>query len=187
MKPQMLYIDNMVCHRCILAVEQIMNDLGWKIHDLKLGKVNATSPAGTVPIIELESRLNAIGFSLREDRGGMANVVKGIVISHVYNDRIVNRNLSDLISGQIFKEYSYISRRFSAETGRTIEAYYTDQRMERARNLLATSDLPIAEIGALLKYSAASHFSAAFRRVDGISPSAFRKRNDYVPVPLDKV
>jgi AraC-like DNA-binding protein len=188
MEPQILYIDDMVCQRCILSVEKIMTDLGWTINSIKLGEVRAVPPEGPSTMDRLVSDLVAIGFQVLDDQHSLASQVRSVVIEHVYNDRVASgTNLSDLITAVLFKEYSYISRKFSAATGRTIEAYYTDQRMERGRKLLATTNIPISDISSLMKYAAPSHFAAAFRRAEGVTPSAYRKLNDFVPSPLDQV
>jgi AraC-like DNA-binding protein len=47
-------------------------------------------------------------------------------------------------------------------------------RIERARRLLAESDLPIAEVGAEVGYSNQSHFTKIFREATGMTPKAFR-------------
>ncbi|WP_020569037.1 helix-turn-helix transcriptional regulator [Neolewinella persica] len=189
MEPKTIYINGMVCQRCILAVERILMEAGWTIHDITLGEVRATPPPGGDGVMERVARkLEAIGFRLGEDQHGFIVRVKGVVIDHVYNDAAsATVNLSELIVNAVFKEYSYVSRTFSAVTGRTIETFYTDHRMERSRKLLATTDTPISDISRRLKYAAPSHFSAAFRREEGVTPSAYRKNNDFVPRALDEI
>jgi AraC-like DNA-binding protein len=188
MELQTLYIDDMVCRRCILSVEKIMTELGWKIDSIQLGEVRAVPPVGPSTIDRLSRDLSKVGFRLLDEHDSLVSQVKGVVIAYVYNDRVAaGTNLSDLIMARLFKEYSYISRKFSTTTGRTIEAYYTAQRMERARKLLATTDIPVSNISSLLKYAAPSHFSAAFRRAEGVTPTTYRKHNDFVPKPLNEV
>jgi AraC family transcriptional regulator len=48
-------------------------------------------------------------------------------------------------------------------------------RIERARQYLAESDTPLAEIALRIGYSDQSHFATAFKRLTGFSPSRFRK------------
>ena len=49
------------------------------------------------------------------------------------------------------------------------------RRMEKARHLLLTTDLPVQEIGQQVGFSNAQHFSTRFRRLTGQSPRAFRE------------
>jgi AraC-like DNA-binding protein len=48
-------------------------------------------------------------------------------------------------------------------------------RFDRARQMMQTTDVPLAEIAVLLGYSDASAFTRAFRRWSGMSPSMWRR------------
>jgi AraC family transcriptional regulator len=48
-------------------------------------------------------------------------------------------------------------------------------RVERAQQYLAESDTPLAEIAFRVGYSDQSHFTTAFKRLTGLTPSQFRK------------
>ena len=48
-------------------------------------------------------------------------------------------------------------------------------RLRRARELLDTSNLPLAEVAGRLGFSETASLSRFFRRVSGVSPSAYRK------------
>lgn len=66
-------------------------------------------------------------------------------------------------------------RSFKRATGMTPHRFVLQERIERARRLLASSDLPIVEIALMLGFSSQSHFGAAFRAIAGQSPSVYRK------------
>lgn len=65
---------------------------------------------------------------------------------------------------------------FSRLLGRTIEREIMRVRLERARTLLLRTDLGMAAIAAASGFAHASHFSAAFKRVMGVSPRDFRSK-----------
>lgn len=67
---------------------------------------------------------------------------------------------------------------FRARFGMTVARYILVQRVERARVLLATSALPVAEIGRLVGLPDPQHFNKRFRAVVGEAPSACRGRID---------
>jgi AraC family transcriptional regulator len=69
---------------------------------------------------------------------------------------------------------NHFVRRFRERTGSTPFAYLTRLRMDAARGMLSTSELPISEVAALCGYSNAGAFSSAFQRHVGSSPSTFR-------------
>lgn len=65
-------------------------------------------------------------------------------------------------------------RRFKAETGRAPHTYLTYRRLSRAREMIATTRTPIADIAWSLGFGDASRFSLQFKRQFGAPPSAFR-------------
>lgn len=71
---------------------------------------------------------------------------------------------------------SHFSARFHAVTGFSVTEYVKRLRMARARALLITSDLSIAEIAAGVGYPDQFYFSRQFRAVTGSSPRDFRHR-----------
>lgn len=71
----------------------------------------------------------------------------------------------------------HLMRAFKQSTGQTIMEFVQQVRIRRAEYLLADTDLPLPEIAARLGFSHYSAFSAAFRRVVGETPRAFRQRH----------
>ncbi|MCY1676521.1 AraC family transcriptional regulator [Pseudarthrobacter sp. SL88] len=69
---------------------------------------------------------------------------------------------------------SYLSKLFREATGGGVLAHHTALKMARARLLLDTTDLPIAEVGREIGLQDQFYFSRQFRRVHGVSPSAYR-------------
>ena len=68
----------------------------------------------------------------------------------------------------------HFSRLFKAATGATPFQFVTRTRMERAKQLLRKTRLPIFEIAERVGYQKPSHFSARFRAVSGCGPDAYR-------------
>ncbi|MET8567489.1 AraC family transcriptional regulator [Streptomyces sp. NPDC004783] len=69
------------------------------------------------------------------------------------------------------------ARRFSALVGRPPLAYLTDWRMALAADRLRVPGVTVAEVGSEVGYTDGFSFSAAFKRVRGIPPSAHRDRS----------
>ena len=65
---------------------------------------------------------------------------------------------------------------FRQATGETIGAYALRRRMDAARDLLATTDLAIAEVARRVGYAQPGSFTDAFERACGETPSAWRAR-----------
>jgi AraC-like DNA-binding protein len=62
-----------------------------------------------------------------------------------------------------------------AEAGATYTGLVAASRFRLARAWLTESDMPVAEIAAVLGYTDASNFARAFRRQTGMSPLAYRR------------
>ena len=74
-----------------------------------------------------------------------------------------------------YSEY-HLSRKFRQEMGVSIGAYTKYVRVERAKLLLLSTDMPIAQIGEALHFASPSHFAGSFREVTGMTPQQFRKK-----------
>lgn len=71
---------------------------------------------------------------------------------------------------------SHFSARFKAVTGFSVTEYVRRLRMARARQLLITTDRPVADVAAEVGYPDPFYFSRQFRLVHGISPRSYQSR-----------
>ena len=69
----------------------------------------------------------------------------------------------------------HFARLFKAATGASPFQFVTRTRMDRAKELLRKTRLPISDIAERVGYRQPSHFSARFRSVLGFRPDAYRK------------
>ena len=67
------------------------------------------------------------------------------------------------------------ARAFKQSMGLPPHRYLLECRIERAKMLLAETDLSIAEISYRLGFSSQSHFTATFRRLMAVTPKAYRE------------
>ncbi len=65
---------------------------------------------------------------------------------------------------------------FREATGETPLAYLNQHRIHRAREWLADPEMPVTDIAARLGFSSSQYFASVFRRLTGLSPSAYRAR-----------
>jgi AraC-like DNA-binding protein/CheY-like chemotaxis protein len=68
----------------------------------------------------------------------------------------------------------HFARTFHEVSGETPHAFVKRLRLEKAQELLADTDLPLAEIARRVGFGSASHFASVFRVHAGMSPSEFR-------------
>ncbi|MDV7143429.1 AraC family transcriptional regulator, partial [Tropicimonas sp. TH_r6] len=69
----------------------------------------------------------------------------------------------------------YLSRLFRKEMDANFVSYIRERRITRAKDLLASSDLPIGNIALDLSFNDANYFCKAFRKEVGLSPSEYRR------------
>lgn len=71
--------------------------------------------------------------------------------------------------------YSYLSTYFSHATNKGFNEYLNAVRIDKAKELLEKSEIPIAFIGEKVGYIDQSYFSKVFKKNVGQSPSEYRK------------
>ena len=59
-------------------------------------------------------------------------------------------------------------------TGLPPHRFLVVRRIEHAKRLLACGDISIATVGRVVGFRTPSHFTSAFRRVTGTTPSVYR-------------
>lgn len=69
---------------------------------------------------------------------------------------------------------AYLAELFTTELGQPPHRYLNERRIERARQLLETSDITITALALSLGFSSSQHFARVFRQLTGTTPTAFR-------------
>lgn len=84
--------------------------------------------------------------------------------------------LGEIASRIGYADY-YLSRKFKAETGYSINDYIKIVKVEKAKTLLIASDISIQEICDRLHFGSRSFFAETFKEIAGIPPAAYREKN----------
>lgn len=93
---------------------------------------------------------------------------------------IVQRSLSRPIgiaelAGACGLSHSHFTRAFRQSIGEPPHRWLLGQRIKKAKNLLLTTDLQLAEIAFECGFSDQSHFNRTFSRLTGITPRRWRR------------
>lgn len=80
------------------------------------------------------------------------------------------------IAEELGVSYSNLRRVFHAHTGMSMKEYQLSVRIQKAKDLLDNSDMPIKSVAARLGFNSAFHFSNQFRKSVGCPPSDWRRR-----------
>jgi len=173
-----LYIKNMVCDRCKMAVETVFEKLDLKPLNVILGEVELEEQAlSESKFQDVKTDLKNLGFELLEDkRKALVAQLKAAIVELVhYTKEPLKLNLSDYLSKKLSADYSSLSAVFSTEENNTIEHYYIQQKIEKAKELLSYGELTLSEIAFQLNYSSVAHLSSQFKKETGITPSQFKQ------------
>jgi len=171
-----IYIKNMVCLRCQMAVKDELEKLGLRHSRVELGEVEIMEDLSAELRDKLSSSLKNIGLELIEDKTNiLAEKVNTAIIELVhYTDRQIKMNISDYLSEKLNQNYKQLARLFSEVKGITIERFYFAQKMERVKELLVYDDLNLTEIAFKLNYNSVAHLSNQFKKLTGLTPSQFK-------------
>ncbi len=172
-----LTIRNMVCARCVAAVEQIVKDAGLALRNIELGEVELEAAPTPAQLEQLRQGLEAVGFELVDDRDAatIARIKAAIVKLVHHSDAAAPKvKLSELLSNTLHRDYSSLSALFTQVEGITIEQFFLLQRLERVKELIRYDELTMSEIAFRTGFSSVAQLSAQFKKLTGMTPSAFK-------------
>ncbi len=171
----------MVCDRCITAVEELFEELGYDVRAVELGKVDVAETPGEEQLETIATQLREKGFELiQEKKDKLVEEIKAKLIAYL---QILEKEddppkLSEYLSESMHRNYSYLSNRFSSETDLTIERYLIQLKIERVKELVSYQELTLSEIAWKLNYSSVQYLSKQFKNVTGETVSEFRTHLD---------
>ena len=96
-------------------------------------------------------------------------------VTEFMGDHVGQELLLDDLAGLVGLSAKHFARAFRDSTGVPPHRWLTNQRIERARELLAAGDLPIAEIALICGFADQSHFTVTFKKATGLTPGAYRR------------
>ncbi len=122
-----------------------------KVVDTKLVDANAENPSNREPVRE------AIDY---------------------INNNLKNELSQKEVADHVHLNPSYLSVLFKEHVKLTFSEYVTRRRIQRAKELLVSTSLPINDIAEESGYKTAKYFIKIFRELEGMTPSAYRKDNN---------
>lgn len=171
----------MVCPRCISAVKSELENLNLDYTSVELGEVELeTNILGIETKSTFAKNLKKIGFELiDDDNSRIVDKIKTVIIKYIHYDyKEIKVKFSEYLSDELKLGYSYLSNLFASIESTTIEQFVIKQKIERAKELLFYNELTLSEISYNLGYSSVAHLSSQFKKVTGMTPSAFKKLKD---------
>ncbi|HYR28927.1 MAG TPA: AraC family transcriptional regulator [Thermoanaerobaculia bacterium] len=121
------------------------------------------------------SRIPALRAATREELGRRVAVATAFL--HANLDR--NVTVAEA-AGEACLSPFHFHRLFAAIHGTTPHRYLTKLRLEKAKAMLRSSDVPVTSIAADCGFESTGSFSTLFKRTFGVTPGAIR-RNEEAP------
>lgn len=180
-----VFIGNMVCVRCKMAVRSVLEELSLNYTAIELGEVDIVGTISDERRARLKTGLSSCGLELIEDKKRvLINRIKNVIVELVHHcDERLKTNFSVFLSKQLGYDYTYLANVFSNAQGVTIARFLMLHRIERVKELIGYNQLNLTEIAFKLHYSSVAHLSNQFKKITGLTASNFKKltakkRND---------
>ncbi len=168
--------DEVLCESAVPALSSVAIDfdrLGYEAAAL-LDRLMHGEPAPKRPVL-----LEPIGVFARQSTDILAIEDEDLsralrfIREHASNEQL---DVDDVLDEVLISRRS-LERRFRETLGRSPQAEITRVRIEKAKRLLAQSDMPMPKIAARSGFSSAARLAVVFRRETGEPPTAYRQRH----------
>ena len=104
----------------------------------------------------------------------MNNILIKKAVAYIRNNFSKEDISLNTIAEAIYLSPSYFSRMFKEYTGENVSDYIIRLRINMSRELLRNTNLNINDITEKIGYTSSKYFSKLFRKVVGLTPSAYR-------------
>lgn len=184
-----ILIKNMICSRCMKVIRQDLEALGVEVLKLQLGKLKIRFLKGQLELSEIEKVLMEDEFEFVKDKNEqIAEEIKLTLISIVNSLPILNdKKLSEILAEKFQRDYWTLSKVFSKTETVTIEKYFILLRIEKAKELIEYEQFNFSQIAYELGFNNIYHLSGQFKQVTGMSMSEYKKLDNKIRFPLDKI
>lgn len=167
----------MVCVRCKMAVQAVLEAAGIPYLSIELGKIKLPDVLSPSQKTTLSKGLKHYQLELMENKVKIfVERIKTEINNLLHSPNSRQLKLSVHLSMALGYNYTYLSNTFSESEGITLERYFITQRVERVKELVVYEDLSLTRIADKLSYSSVSHLCLQFKKVAGITPAEFKRR-----------
>lgn len=99
---------------------------------------------------------------------------KAIILDMIgEDDRMPTAKIASLLASQLNHSAGHLSKIFSEHANTSIENFIILHKIERVKKLLLEDQVTLTDISFQLNYSSVAHLSNQFKKLTGITPTAF--------------
>ncbi|EPR66803.1 Transcriptional regulator, AraC family [Cyclobacterium qasimii M12-11B] len=172
-----------------MAVKDVLNDMGLSYAEVKLGSALFLHELQPLQLQQFEKELGLLGFSIAKSREMVwVETVKFTLIQLFEKEpSALNAPISPLLTEKVGVDYSRLSQLFSNSQGKTIEQYFIELKIEKAKEWLSIEEINISQTAWKLGYGSVQYFSSQFKKITGLTPSEFKKSSEKPRKYLDSI
>lgn len=166
------FLDRIAAEREISSIPLPQQELGRRAAELLLSRMRGQA-ARQVRV--MPGAVTARETTLR-DSHPRALVVR---VEGVFRRNVAESPDLDALARRVGMSRRAFERTFREQSGTTPYQYLLGMRLAESRRLLRETAWTVSEIGERTGYAEPSRFSAFFKRMTGLSPSAWRERESF--------
>ena len=122
--------------------------------------------------------LDALRYVAERLEREKAECVDFIEAARAYIESNLYQNISVTdVAEHIGINPEYLTRLFRKKTGFNVKEYIVNEKIESAKHLLRSTDLPVTIVSSQVGYGSYSNFTHAFKQLVGVTPMEYRKQN----------
>jgi AraC-like DNA-binding protein len=162
---------------CKKILEEQLDKAGVSYTLLGSREVEIKQSISGTKMTQLIAGLGNYGIEIVESQKNiLVQKIKDTIVEMVNLDETQTPlRASDYLSEKLQYSYGYLSNLFSEVTFTSIENFIILQKIERAKQLITTTELSVSEIAWELNYSSVAHFCTQFKGVTGLTPTVFQR------------
>jgi two-component system response regulator YesN len=153
-------------YNAITLTGKINNDYLWKAFN-NLQTLDEVMKFVLIRIADYFETLEA----RKQDKSSIMKIISYIEKHYMNKDLSVKG-----ISTSVYLSPAYMCTYFKQETGRTINQYITEYRLDKAKELLEEKANRVSDVAEMVGYSDGNYFTKLFKKSLGMTPSEFRER-----------
>lgn len=158
---------------CTSLLQQLMSQLPCEMKEFEEGAEKIFMFRHFSDIEELiRTYLNRVLHSMEEEINSSNHVVYQVrqyIDLHYQEDLNLNQ-----LADQVFLSSNYLSNVFTKYTGCSLNKYIKQVRLNKASELLRTTNMKIADVGKAVGYVNTSYFIKKFQEMHGTTPEKYR-------------
>ncbi|WP_294824515.1 AraC family transcriptional regulator [uncultured Flavobacterium sp.] len=171
-----LYLKYNLEKTCRVILREQLELLEIDYTMLGSGNIVLCPNTGKEAYAALIERLNHYGIEIVDDKKALlVRKTKDAIIEMLNSKDLPAHKISNYLSEKLETNYRSISQVFSEVCCISLESFIIIHKIERAKKLLTNEGMSLTEIAFALHYSSVAHLSNQFKKITGLTPTAFHK------------